>query len=355
MIKKISILIVLFLTQISFAQKSQKVGYIDREYILENVPEYKLAQSKLDTKINKWNILLTKLKSEIDEMKAMLLHERALLTPDLILEREEDISIKEVELIKKQDDYFGVSGDLYTMRKQLVQPVQDLIFNAIQEIAKNKKYDIIFDKASNDMVMLYSNPKYDVSELVLQKIVKGRKKKENAKKKTDNQIAREKKQKEIKNKLEERKTKQELLRERIKKQNEAKAAKREALKKAAADRRAKKIAEAQARHEALKNKGKKKLITADNNKDKSMTNAKVVKDKPEVKVKIDEKPAAKTEKPITKTKEELRSEKIQKLKDRADANRAKRDSLRKIAADKRAKKLAEIEERKRKLEESKNN
>jgi Skp family chaperone for outer membrane proteins len=432
MIKKISILVIVLLTQIVIAQKSQKVGYIDREYILENIPEYQTAQSKLDSKINNWNTSLNQMKSEIEALKLALSNERPLLTSDIITEREEDITIKETELKEKQEAYFGTSGDLFMLRKQLVKPVQDQIFNAIQEISTTKKYDIIFDKSSNDMVMLYSNPKYDVSELVLQKIVKGRKKKENEKKKSDNQIAREKKKESIKTKAKERKTKQEQLRDRIKKQNEAKAAKREALKKAAAERRAKKMAEAQARREALKNKGKKTeegttegssnpnssknkvaKTKAEERKEKQEQLKERIKKQNEAKVAkrealkkaaaekranklaeiearkealkkkgkstekvegskkptlinnssdntkteeqtVSEKDAGEIEKiSVKKTKEELRAEKIKMLQDRANTKKAKRDSLKKVAAEKRAKKLAEIEARKKKLEENK--
>jgi len=325
MMKKISILLVLLLTQITFAQKAQKVGYIDREYILENVPEYKTAQSKLDSKISKWNVSLNKLKSEIESLKLTLVNEKALLTPDLIKEREEDILIKETELRTQQDNYFGTSGDLFMLRKQLVKPVQDQIFNAIQEIAKNKKYDIILDKSSDDLVMLYTNPKYDISELVLQKIVKGRKKKENAKKKSDNELAREKKKEAIKTKADDRRTKQEKLRDKIKKQNEAKAAKREAFKKANAEKRAKKIADAQARREAAKNKGKKKSSSDKKSDDIGKEKA--------------------PDKSVAEIKAEQRAEKQKALKERAAANKAKKDSLRKVAVDKRAKKIADAQAR----------
>lgn len=341
MIKKISIVVFVLLVQLSFAQKNQKIGFIDRAYVLENIPEYKTAQSKLDAKINKWNNELAVLKTGIDAMKSTLANEKALLTTDLITQREESIAIKESEFKTTLDNYFGTSGDLFMLRKQLVKPIQDQIFNATQEVAKNKKYDFILEKAGNDIVMLYTNPKYDVSELVLRKIVKGRKKKESQKKKTDNETAREKKQEEIKNKLAARKTKQEQLKERIKKQNEAKAAKREAQRKLVTEKRAKRIAEAKAKKEALKNKKNKPAPK------KGKTEGKPVKEDEKLK-----------ETPITlkaKTKEELRQEKIKKLKDRNSAKKAKKDSIRKDAAEKKAKRLAEIKNKKNKPKENKNN
>ncbi|MEE9350375.1 MAG: OmpH family outer membrane protein [Flavobacteriaceae bacterium] len=365
MMKKILIVFVL-LSQITFAQKAQKIGYIDRDFVLENIPEYTTAQSKLDTKINTWNAKLDKLKNEIEAMKLTLANERALLTIDLITDKEEDITIKQNELKKLNDTYFGTSGDLFMLRKQLVRPIQDQIFNAIQDIVSTKKFDIIFDKSSNDMVMLYTNPKYDVSELVLQKIVKGRKVKANAQKKTDRELEREKKKTNLKNKANDRKTKQEVLREKIKKQNEAKAAKRAALKKANEEKRAKKKAEVKARREALKNKGKK----VETSKEKETQNKigevrkkekQLVENKDAKEVNVEEKEVEesfeekeKTKETTVKTKEELKAEKRQKLVDRAISKKAKRDSLRKVAADKRAKKIAELEARKKKLQESKN-
>ena len=353
MIKKISILVVLILTQTIFAQRPQKVGYIDRDYILENVPEYQAAQKKLDAKITNWNTSLNKMQTEIEAMKLKLSNERALLTADLITEREEDINIKETEFKTKKEAYFGTSGDLFMLRKQLVKPVQDQIFNAVQEIVKTKKYDIIFDKASDDLVMLYSNPKYDVSELVLQKIVKGRKKKAVEKKKSDNQIAREKKKEANKTRVQEHKTKQEQLQARIKRQNEAKAAKRAATKKANEEKRAKQKAAAKAKREALKNKHKKPNSSQEKKKSSEDTKSnKKDESKTEKKEAVSKKTASVEQK--AKTKAELNKEKRQKLVDRANAKKAKHDSLRKVAADKRAKKLAEIEARKKKLEKSKN-
>jgi Skp family chaperone for outer membrane proteins len=156
------------------AQKPQRVAYIDMNYILENVPEYRDAQAQLDSKVKKWQEKLDGLSDEIDQMKTDLSNEKSLLTSDLIREREEDIEIKEQELKRLQQAYFGPTGDLFQLRKQLATPVQDQVYNAIQEIAKNKRYDFVFDRSS-DLIMLYSNQKFDISELVLNSIVKNRK------------------------------------------------------------------------------------------------------------------------------------------------------------------------------------
>jgi Skp family chaperone for outer membrane proteins len=176
MIKKIFFIAFFMVSSLIFGQKPQRIGYIDMDYILENVPEYSKAQSRLDEKINDWKQKLDKLSDEIKSQEADLENEKALLTNEMIKERDEDIDIKKKELKRLQLAYFGPEGDLYQLRKQFVNPIQDQVFNAIQAISKRKKYDFIFDKSS-DLIMLYYNTKYDISELVLNTIVKNRKKK----------------------------------------------------------------------------------------------------------------------------------------------------------------------------------
>lgn len=160
-----------------FAQKAQRIAYIDSEYILENMPEYVDAQAKLNEKISKWQQVLNTKKYEVEQLKADLNNQKALLTKELILDKEEDISIKETELQEMQKTYFGPNGDLFFMRKQLVKPIQDQMYNAVKEIADSKKYDFVFDKTS-DLIMLYSNNAYDISELVLNSISRSKRKDE---------------------------------------------------------------------------------------------------------------------------------------------------------------------------------
>jgi len=176
-VKKGLVVLLFFLSFISFAQKGQRVGYIDMNYILENVPEYVDAQSKLDDKVKKWQQKLDDLSKEIETQKIDLSNEKSLLTKELINEYEEDILIKENELKRLQNAYFGPKGDLFQLRNQLAKPVQDQVYNAVQEIAVRKKFDFVLDKSS-DLILLYSNNKFDISEQVLNSIVKGRKRKE---------------------------------------------------------------------------------------------------------------------------------------------------------------------------------
>lgn len=160
-----------------WAQKPQRIGYIDMEYILQNVPDYQQANAQLDQKIQKWQSNIAAKQSEIDQMKLNLSNERALLTNDLIVEREEDIALKADDLRKMQNMYFGVDGELFRLRQQLVKPVQDQVYNAVQEIAENRQYDFILDKSS-DLIMLYSNDKYDISDMVVKSITRSEKQKD---------------------------------------------------------------------------------------------------------------------------------------------------------------------------------
>ncbi|TSE08174.1 MULTISPECIES: OmpH family outer membrane protein [Aquimarina] len=159
----------LFFTQAINAQKGIRIGYIDMDYILENVPEYNEASSELETKVQKWKVEIEAELKEVEEMRKDLNSERVLLTKELIEEREEDIFFKEKEILEYQQKRFGPNGDLFIQKKRLVQPVQDQVFVAVQEVAKNKKYDFIFDKTA-DLVMLYSADRYDISDQVLLRI-----------------------------------------------------------------------------------------------------------------------------------------------------------------------------------------
>lgn len=168
--KNLFLVFVLLITTTNiWSQKNQIIAYIDMEYILENVPEYIQAQNTLDAKVAKWKSNLDKQARHIEVLKSDLANEKTILTKDLIEEKEEEIEIKQVELRRLEALYFGPNGDLFLVRKQLVKPIQDQVYNAIQSIAARKKYDFVFDKSS-ELVMLYSNKKYDISDLVLSTI-----------------------------------------------------------------------------------------------------------------------------------------------------------------------------------------
>lgn len=169
------------------AQRGVRIGYIDMEYILESVPEYKEASIQLEGKVQRWKQDIDKKQKEIDQMKLNLSNERVLLTKELIDEREEEIKIKEDEMLQYQQDRFGPNGDLMIQRRQLVQPIQDQVFNIVQEVAEAKKYDFIFDKSA-DVVMLFAAKRNDISDVVLRSIERAGRRVQAASKKEQRQI-----------------------------------------------------------------------------------------------------------------------------------------------------------------------
>ena len=148
-------------------QRGVRIAYVDMEYILENVEEYREANEQLDAKVQKWKLEIEQEKSVIDQMKKDLMAEKVLLTAELIAEREEEIKILEKEMFDYQQNRFGPNGDL-------IQPIQDQVFNEVQKIGQNKKYDLVFDKSA-DVVMLYAEKRLDISDLVLKAISRTRK------------------------------------------------------------------------------------------------------------------------------------------------------------------------------------
>ncbi len=172
--KVLIVLAVVFCALQIQAQRGVRIAYVDMEYILENVEEYRAATEQLATKVQKWKVQIEQKQSIIEQMKKDLMAEKVLLTDELIAEREEEIQILEKEMIEYQQDRFGPQGDLVLLKRQLIQPIQDQVFNEVQKIGVNKKYDFIFDK-SGDVVMLYSQKRHDISELILRQIARTRK------------------------------------------------------------------------------------------------------------------------------------------------------------------------------------
>ncbi|WP_438962050.1 OmpH family outer membrane protein [Nonlabens sp.] len=172
---KNKIFIISIMTLMSFAfAKAQggtrgiRVAFIDMEYILENVPEYQKANQQLEQKMGKWKQEIDAMNLEVQQMKDALQNERVLLTNELIEEKEEDIKIKEEELLEYQQKRFGVGGDFELQKIQLIQPVQDQVFNEVRKIGGMKKYDYILD--SSEAAMLYNAERHDLSDQVLKAI-----------------------------------------------------------------------------------------------------------------------------------------------------------------------------------------
>jgi Skp family chaperone for outer membrane proteins len=191
--KKYTLISILFLSavfQANAQSKGVKIGYIDMEYILQNVPDYSEAKNQLEQKAQKWKQDIEAKKIEIAKLKDALKTERALLTKELIDEREEEIKFQENELLDFQQKKFGPNGDLITQKAVLVKPIQDQVFTAVQDIAEAKKYDFVFDKAS-DLTMLFSAKRYDISDQVIRVITRAEKREQMSAKQVKQQEAKE--------------------------------------------------------------------------------------------------------------------------------------------------------------------
>jgi outer membrane protein len=163
--KKLLLIITLSVLAITVTQ-AQKFAYVDTDYILNKIPEFKQAQDKLDAISADWQKEIETKYAEVDQMYRAYQQEQVLLTDEMKIKREEAIIGKENKAKQLQQKYFGPEGDLYVKRQELIKPIQDKIYDAIQQLAANNKYQVIFD-SSSDLIMLYKNNNFDKSDKVL--------------------------------------------------------------------------------------------------------------------------------------------------------------------------------------------
>ena len=176
------LLLTLLFSFLSFGQtKGVKIGYIDMEYILQNVPSYADAKNQLEQKAQKWKQEIEVKKNDIVKLKDALKTEQVLLTKELIAEKQEEISSQESELLEYNQKRFGPTGDLIIQKSVLVKPIQDQIFTIVQDISDAKKYDFIFDKSS-DLTILFAAKRYDISDQVLRVLNRSEKREQMTKK-----------------------------------------------------------------------------------------------------------------------------------------------------------------------------
>jgi len=160
---------IIAIAAITLSVNAQKYAFVDTEYILGNIPAYKAAQDQLDQLSGQYQKELESIQAELEQMYNDFRAESVLLSDDLKRKREDVIVSREKEYHTLQQKYFGREGELYTKRQGLIKPIQDDIYNTIKEIAAAGTYAVIFDK-SGSLTMLYTDPKYDLSDQVLQKM-----------------------------------------------------------------------------------------------------------------------------------------------------------------------------------------
>ncbi len=174
--RQVLLLLVILIGFQSFvqAQKPNRIAYIDMEFILENVPEYLEASAQLEERVQQWKVELDRDMKKVEAMQIALEQERPLLTKELIEEREAVIAFEESKIAEYQQKRFGAKGDFLIQKKQLIKPIQDQVFNAIQEIGTQRNYDYIFDRTSN-VGMVFSAEKHNISDQVLRIITRASK------------------------------------------------------------------------------------------------------------------------------------------------------------------------------------
>ncbi|MCX6350376.1 MAG: OmpH family outer membrane protein [Bacteroidetes bacterium] len=164
-----SIILLAILVSINVNAQQQRISYVDTEYILEQMPEYRSAQKQLDDAAEGWKKETEKRQADIDKLFKNYQAEWVLLPEETRKKREEDIAVKEKALADYRKEKFGPDGELFKKRQTLIKPIQDKVYKAVEDVVKENQVDFMFDKAGA-VTMLYSNAKYDRSDEVLEKL-----------------------------------------------------------------------------------------------------------------------------------------------------------------------------------------
>lgn len=166
--KSILLIAVLFFGT-TFGLLGQKYGYIDSDYILNSMPEYSEAKEKLDKFAARWQKEIEDRYEVLENQRKEFMRVEAILPNEEREKRLEEIENLESETRELQQMRFGVSGDLFGKRKELIEPIQDKVFEALSEVASRGKYSFVFDKA-NQSNLIFADPKYDISKLVMREL-----------------------------------------------------------------------------------------------------------------------------------------------------------------------------------------
>ena len=162
-------ILVSFLFFLVIAAYGQRYAYVDTQYILNNIPAYKAAQDKLNQLSYEWQQELENKQDKLDQQTNEFQSEKVLLTEEMIAKRRNQLEQSRRELQELKRKYFGPEGQLYQKRQELVRPIQEEVYTAIETIAKRGNYAVIFD-AAGESKMLYTDPGYDKSDEVLKEL-----------------------------------------------------------------------------------------------------------------------------------------------------------------------------------------
>ncbi|MDD4141307.1 MAG: OmpH family outer membrane protein [Bacteroidales bacterium] len=146
---------------------AQKIAYVDTDYILSKIPEFNDAQAQLDEYSAQWQNEVSAIFAEVDKLYKEYQANKVVYPEEMRQKKEQEILNKEKEAKDLQKAKFGTEGELYKKRQELIKPIQERVYNSIQDIAEKNAYGIIFNK-SDGVTMIYSNAKYDISDDVLE-------------------------------------------------------------------------------------------------------------------------------------------------------------------------------------------
>ena len=166
---KKSLIIAIIIIATSLTANAQRFAYVNTDYILKNIPEYKAAQEQIDKITTEWRAEVDKKQKEIDDLYRNFQNEQYLLTEEQKKTKVTEIEGKEKAIKEYQKLKFGYEGELFQKRQELVKPIQDKVYEAIEKFAKERGYDFIFDKSSST-TLLYANAENDKNDDIIKKL-----------------------------------------------------------------------------------------------------------------------------------------------------------------------------------------
>lgn len=168
--KSLKIVFLLFFVLLSAPLAAQKIGYIDSEYILNKHPDYTVIQEELEVISSEWKKEAQNLDKEIKDLSVQLKAEEVLLTEEMYQQRLEEIKLKQKESQEFNSRIFGIDGQYFQKQAELMQPLQSKIYDAIERVTRKNNLAMLFDKAAEPSAIIYTDPRHDYSEFVLEEL-----------------------------------------------------------------------------------------------------------------------------------------------------------------------------------------
>ncbi|MGB3618063.1 MAG: OmpH family outer membrane protein [Catalinimonas sp.] len=159
-----------FLLVVAPAAQAQKWGYFNSEFVLSKMPEYQQAQQEFEQLSQGWAQDIDAMKKEVEQMREAYQAEEILLTEEMKTERLAAITEKEKEVREEQKKIFGFDGLMFLKRQELIKPVQDQVFEAVEKVCRTKRIQMMIDKASDGMALVYTDPRHDYTDFVLEQL-----------------------------------------------------------------------------------------------------------------------------------------------------------------------------------------